>query len=87
MPQGKPPLSEQEIDLIRRWIEAGAADDTPSNARQRFDMDHPPVYSRQPVVASIDYSPNGSLLAIGGFHEVLLFKGDGSERVGRREGE
>ncbi len=78
MPQGKDPLSETQINLIRRWIQEGAADDTPANAVQRYDVDHPPVYTRQPVVPSLAYSPDGALLAIAGFHEILLHRADGS---------
>jgi len=61
-------------------------DDTPSNARQRFDLDHPPVYQRPPVITSLAFSPDGSLLAVAGFHEVLLWKADGSELVARLVG-
>ncbi len=86
MPKGKDPLLGHEINLIREWITQGAADDTPVSAKERYDMEHPPVYTRQPVVTSMDFSPDGSLLAIAGFHEVLLFKGDGSERLGRLVG-
>jgi WD40 repeat protein len=73
MPKGGSPLAALEIDLVRRWIAEGAQDDTPPSAGQRVDAEHPPVYTRQPVVASLDYSPDGSLLAVAGFHEVLLF--------------
>jgi WD40 repeat protein/mono/diheme cytochrome c family protein len=83
MPKGKPALSQPEIELIRMWIQSGAADDTPENAREKYDTDHPPVYFRQPIVTSIDYSPDGSLLAISGFHEVLLHRADGSGLVAR----
>src|SRR6185503_773518 len=44
---------------------------------------HPPIYERPPVVTSLDFSPDGSLLAVAGFHEVLLWKGDGSQLVAR----
>ena len=86
MPKGKPPLSQSEIDLLQKWIAGGAQDDTPENAKERFDMDHPPVYSRQPIVTSIDFSPDGSLLAISGFHEVLLHHADGSGLAARLVG-
>ena len=77
MPKNKPPLAEHEISLIRRWIAEGAKDDTPADARKHFDSEHPPQYQRLPVVSSIDYSPDGELLAVAGFHEVLLQKADG----------
>jgi WD40 repeat protein len=34
----------------------------------------------------MDYSPDGSLLAVAGFHEILIHKADGSELVGRLVG-
>ncbi|GIW89193.1 MAG: vegetatible incompatibility protein HET-E-1 [Isosphaeraceae bacterium] len=83
MPKDKPALGAAEIDLLRRWIAEGAKDDTPANALARFDQDHPPVYTRPPVLGALDFSPDGSLLAIAGFHEVLLWSSDGSELVGR----
>ena len=83
MPEGQPPLAAGEIESIRQWIAAGAVDDTPAAARERYDKDHPPVYTRPPVIASLDYSPDGSLLAVAGFHEVLLLKADGTAPVGR----
>ena len=46
MPRGQKPLTEAEIELVKRWIAEGAADDTAQNTRARYDMDHPPVYTR-----------------------------------------
>ncbi len=83
MPPNAPPLSEHQVDLIRRWIAAGATDDTPTDARPIVDADHPPEYVRPPVVASLDHSPDGELLAIAGFHETLLHRADGSGLVAR----
>lgn len=83
MPPKKKPLHDMEIALIKRWVSEGAIDDTPANAKQKFDAEHPPLYSRPPLVTSLDLSPDGSLLAIAGFHEVLLWKSDGSAQVGR----
>jgi WD40 repeat protein/mono/diheme cytochrome c family protein len=72
MPEGKNPLEAADLELIKRWIAEGAVDDTPASARQRFDMDHPPTYTRPPVIPSLDYSPDGKLLAVAAFHEILL---------------
>jgi len=83
MPQGKKPLAASEIALIRRWIEEGAKDDTPPDTAPPVDAEHPPVYNAAPVITSIDWSPNGELLAVAGFHEVLLQKADGSGMVAR----
>jgi WD40 repeat protein/mono/diheme cytochrome c family protein len=86
MPKNKPPLHEVEIALIRRWIGEGAKDDTPADAKKHFDAANPPLYSRLPVVASIDISPDGSLVAVAGFHEILLHKTDGSGVAARLVG-
>ncbi|MCA8997075.1 MAG: DUF1549 domain-containing protein, partial [Planctomycetaceae bacterium] len=83
MPKGKPPLTDVEIATIRKWIAQGAKDDTPENAHERYDADNPPIYTRPPVITSLDYSPDGSLLAIAGFHEVLIRSADGKELVAR----
>ncbi len=83
MPEGKPPLDQGDIELIRRWVAEGAADDTPANARERFDADHPPIYTRPPVIGAIDYSPDGKLMAVAGFHEVLLCDGETGNLIGR----
>ncbi|MFT5411638.1 MAG: WD40 repeat protein, partial [Verrucomicrobiales bacterium] len=86
MPKKKEALHPTEISLVSRWIAEGAKDDTPENARQRYDQDHPPVYTKPPVITSLDYSPDGTLLAVAGFHEVLLHKADGSGLVARLVG-
>jgi WD40 repeat protein/mono/diheme cytochrome c family protein len=83
MPPKKAPLAEKDLATIRRWIAEGAIDDTPANAKQRVSAEHPPVYVRPPLVTSLDISPDGSLLAVAGFHEVLLWKSDGSQLLAR----
>ena len=87
MPKDGPPLSETEIATIRKWIELGAKDDTPASNRPQYDAGHPPIYMAPPVLKSIEYSPKGDLLAIGGYHEVLLHKADGSGLVARLVGQ
>jgi WD40 repeat protein len=86
MPRDKPPLIDHDINLIKKWIAQGAKDDTPASARDVVDMDHPPVYVLPPVITSLAYSPDGTLLAVTGYHEVLLHKADGSGLVARLVG-
>ncbi len=86
MPKDKAPLNPDDRALIAKWIAQGATDDTPKNAVQRIDADHPPTYQRPPVVTSLDFSPDGKLLAVAGFHEVLLHHADGSGMVARLVG-
>jgi WD40 repeat protein/mono/diheme cytochrome c family protein len=86
MPQGKPALSAGEIEQVVRWVQEGANDDRPAATRVRYDMEHPPEYTRLPVIPGLAFSPDGTLLAVAGFHEVLLWKSDGSELIGRLVG-
>ncbi|HUY93152.1 MAG TPA: c-type cytochrome domain-containing protein [Pirellulales bacterium] len=86
MPKGGDPLKSEQIVLIERWVAEGAEDDSPDMAEAAVDMDHPPVYSLAPVITSLRFSPDGSLLAVSGFHEVVLHQADGSGVVARLVG-
>jgi WD40 repeat protein len=86
MPKNKDPLGERDRDVVKKWIAQGAKDDTPMSAKHVVDAEHPPVYTLLPIVSSVDFSPDGKLLAVSGYHEVLLHKADGSGLVGRLVG-
>ncbi|MEO2016795.1 MAG: DUF1549 domain-containing protein [Fuerstiella sp.] len=83
MPSKGKPLSGVEIELIRNWIAQGAKDDTPVSTKVVYSRENPPQYSLPPVVTSLNFSPDGQLLAVAGFNEVLLHKADGSGIVDR----
>jgi len=87
MPKEKDPLSEDQIKKIKQWIVEGAIDDTPGSVSAVVDAQHPPQYEGAPVLTALDFSPDDSLLAVSGYHETLLYKGDGSELVGRLVGQ
>jgi hypothetical protein len=84
MPKDGDPLKPAEVDLITRWVREGAHDDTPAPGTAHVE---PPVYSVAPAIPAIAFSPDGSLLAVAGYHEVLLHKSDGSGLVARLVGE
>jgi WD40 repeat protein len=86
MPKGKEPLTPFEVNLIKKWIAQGAKDDTPASARQVVDAEHPPIYISPPVITDMVYSPDGNILAVSGYHEVLLHKADGSGLIARLVG-
>jgi mono/diheme cytochrome c family protein len=87
MPKNRPPLSEAQIKTVTDWVAQGATDDTPASARAaRIDADHPPAYRAAPVVPAVAFSPDGQLIAVAGYHEVLLHKADGSGVVARLVG-
>jgi WD40 repeat protein len=84
MPKNKEPLAAYQIDKIKQWIAEGAVNDTPPSVQQVvYDEEHPPVYELPPVITSIDFSPDGQLLAVAGYHEVLVHKADGSQLIAR----
>ena len=84
MPKDGDPLKPAEVTLITQWIAQGAKDDTPLPGSATIEL---PKYAVAPAVTSLAFSPDGSLLAVAGYHEVLLHKGDGSGIVGRLVGE
>ncbi|HYF34999.1 MAG TPA: DUF1549 domain-containing protein, partial [Prosthecobacter sp.] len=86
MPPKGDPLHESQLSLIRRWVAEGAKDDTPASAKAHFDMEHPPVYVTAPAVTSLEYSPDGKLIAVAGYHEVLIHHADGSGIAARLVG-
>ena len=61
----------------------GAVDDTPDSAVRVYDAEHPPTYTLPPVLTSVDYSPDGKLLAVSGFHEVLIYDTASNQPVAR----
>ena len=65
MPPKKKPLKTKEIELISKWINQGAIDDTPVSARKKYNAKNPPTYSTPPVIAAVDFSPDGKSLVSG----------------------
>jgi WD40 repeat protein len=72
MPPDGPALDAIQINLLRRWIAAGAPDDT-LDAGPLYSPESPPVYTRAPVITSIAHSVDGSLLAVSAMNETLLY--------------
>lgn len=87
MPKDRPPLKPTEIETITKWVAQGATDDTPKNAVEpTIDAANPPKYVGPPVVTSLAYSPDGKLLAVTGYHEIVLHTANGSAVVARLVG-
>ena len=78
MPKKGKPLSEVEIDIIRRWIDAGAINDT-KTVGPRYSLAQPPVYARAPSIGSLDFSKDGKQIAVSGFHETLVFNSESGQ--------
>ncbi len=86
MPKEGEPLTPPEIAVFERWIAQGAKDDTPADAGIH-KLSAPPEYRARPAIAALAWSPDGALLAVPGWHEVLLHSGDGAQIVARLVGE
>jgi WD40 repeat protein/mono/diheme cytochrome c family protein len=86
MPKGMDPLSGRDVEVIRQWITQGARDDTPAVARELVNAEHPPVYALPPVITYLAYSPDSKLLAVTGYHEVLIHDANGGGLVARLVG-
>ena len=84
MPDDGDPLTPEQVKLVERWIKEGAKDDTPAASTAKLE---PPTYAAAPVISSLAFSPDGALLAVNGYGEVVLHKGDGSGIVARLVGE
>lgn len=78
MPLGGQALPEDQVAILRDWIAAGAKDDTPVEAQDTSSANKPPTYDQPPVINAVAYSPDGMLLAVSGYREILLHKADGS---------
>ena len=86
MPKDGEPLLSQEIDLLRRWVTEGAAEDEPIRILTRRPPE-PLIYTSLPVVRAIAFSPDGNLLAVPARHEIILHRADGSGIVARLLGD
>jgi len=86
MPKESEPLLPREIDLINRWITQGAVEDAPVDTRTRRPAERI-SYRSLPAVNALSFSPDGTLLAVPGRHEILLHHADGSGVVSRLAGD
>ena len=86
MPLGGESLTAEQIDWFQRWIDGGGEDDTPEAAKEKLVAGKAADYSVAPLITSIAYSPDGSLLAVSGYREILLHHADGSGIVDRLVG-
>ena len=80
MPMDGDPLPAEAVAIIKAWIEGGAKFDGPDAAADLVSLTPrsphpaaPAVYSRAAPVAALAFSPDGALLAAGGYHEVTIW--------------
>jgi len=86
MPEEGDPLSAAEVARISRWIAQGAIDDTPAGGAVHR-LSAPPVYHALPAIGALAWSPDGTVLAVAGWHEVVLHEGHHAGIAARLVGE
>lgn len=90
MPQKDTPLTPEQITRIKRWIEAGAEFDAPDRSTPisllipREPYPAPPASYAHPVpVRALAFTPDGSSLAVGGYHEVTIWNAQNGKMIRR----
>ena len=76
MPKDRPPLAAEKIDLLKRWILAGAKDDSPAAAAAPTVV-IPPSYKFPVAISSVALTSDGKLAAAACRSEVVLIDVDG----------
>ena len=78
MPLEADPLAASEIAVIRTWVDAGAPGPAPKEApRTAFTPGIPELKPQVKVISpltAVKFSPDGKLLAVGGYKEVRLIE-------------
>ena len=90
MPKKGDPLSAEQIAQIKWWIEQGAKFDGGDRKAQLSILaldqrlpDPPEVYRQTVPITALAFSPNGSELAVNGYHEITLWHPEDGKLVGR----
>lgn len=86
MPADNDPLPEEAIGLFRKWIDAGASSEG-IDAEASLDAilppprhpDAPDSYAVTMPITALAFSPDGSELIVGGYHEVLVWELESGE--------
>ncbi len=81
MPKDADPLTKEQIELVKKWIDTGAVLDAGFTASQPLIQIipkevQPPAPEAYPVpvpVTAMAFNHDGSLLATSGYHEVVLW--------------
>ncbi len=80
MPAESDPLTEEQIQLVTDWIAEGATFDgdhenalLPMIIPARRHPDPPESYAKAVPIAALTFSPDGSRVLAGGYHEVTVW--------------
>ena len=80
MPLDGDPLPAEQVALLKRWIEEGAAFDGPDPKAPLASYIPPPTHPAAPEayrgvmpITAVEFSPDGSQLLVGGYHEITVW--------------
>lgn len=90
MPKDADPLAKSDVDTIRLWIEQGAKFDGGDQQALLTTMlprrihAPPPEKYRVPIaITAVAFSPDGKELAVGGYHEIMIWSTEKPELLRR----
>lgn len=90
MPLEGDPLPKEQIELLKRWIEEGAKYDAENPQSPLASIVPPPVhpdppaaYPRTMPITAMAFSPDGTQLVAGGYHELVVWNPADGQMVRR----
>ena len=90
MPLNGKKLADGEIEIIRKWIDAGAKPPGPGEVVTKGAAAIPDIKPRtavKPLISALAYQPDGKLLALGTFKEVRLVEPETGKTIATLPGE
>jgi WD40 repeat protein/mono/diheme cytochrome c family protein len=82
-PEKEGRLSEPELARVRAWIAGGCLSGEARREPPPYSRPlEPPVYPRPPAVTALTYSPDGALLYVAGYREVLVHRPESAAAAG-----
>jgi uncharacterized protein with WD repeat len=90
MPLGGRKLADGEVEIVRKWIDAGAKPPAASDAVAKNAPSIPEVKPRarlKPLIGALAYRPDGKLVAQGTFEAVRLVEPESGKIVATLAGE
>src|SRR5262245_7859866 len=93
MPLEGDPLPSQQIALFKQWIESGLPFDGPEPKSPLAAYIPPPTHPAPPEayrgtmpITAVEFSPDGSQLLVGGYHELTVWSATDGELIRRIPG-
>jgi DNA-binding beta-propeller fold protein YncE len=90
MPFEGDPLPAEQIDILKRWITEGAAFDGPDVKAPLVSYIPPPIHPAAPEayrgtmpITAVEFSPDGTQLLVGGYHEITIWNPEDGKLIRR----